>query len=799
MRRHLITGAPWEAVLVAVLASCVLVVTCALTPTAELVDPGAGDVTTLVHLLVRAGTRTVMFAAAGAVLLWRARSVHPEADVWRWLGRAAWVAAGSSLLGGGLDVLSSAGPGVSHGAASFVLSLGVLLACPLFYQGLVRWNRYRTVTSELGDWLNGLGSVLTLTAVGTLLLPAAGSPLALWPAWQSQLWLLRTSAELMLLGTAATVLVIGGLSRDVRAWALTGGVAVVVAIDVGSVGDEVAAAGNGPASEVGWALLSVTMVVCAVLRAATPSPRPVTSAAPTTGSFVVLIASVAVLVTVGCLGDHVDVATARWAALWGGLGALSVSLRGVHLITLLADLVVRRHEALTDDLTDLPNRRALHQVLEAHFARRRPVTLMILDLDRFKQVNDRFGHAVGDELLRRTAALLRTATGPDAFTARLGGDEFAVVLPDASPARALAVSATLGRAVGHPVDIAGRRMLVAGSIGIGIADSVHAVDVEELLRNADAAMYRAKAAGGGAQVHDQAASAAAVQQARLVEELKTLLSTADAMTGLDAGQVEMHYQAQVDRGGRVVGVEALARWRHPRLGLLSPDRFLPLVEDYGLMPGLTTQALRQAVQQAAAWRGLGHDLRVSVNLSATCLTHPDLDTLLGELLAATRLPPSRLTLEVTETSVMLDPEASTSRLETLAARGIGISIDDYGSGYSSLAYLSDLPADELKIDRSLVNKVTTRPRTADIVAGTVLLAHRLGLRVVAEGVEDDRTLHALRDLGVDETQGYLHNRPMPPAELLTWLHTDPSSTAGARTDHPHPVPRSRARPAARVP
>ncbi|ABS04061.1 diguanylate cyclase/phosphodiesterase [Kineococcus radiotolerans SRS30216 = ATCC BAA-149] len=790
-RRRSIEHAPVRLVLLCVTTAVVALVTQVAVPTGTvLAPPAGGDPWALPVLVVRGVGRVVMFAAAAVVLTWRARTVAPEEAVWRYFSRAAWVATTAAAGAGIADCLSLTGSSSATGAGGLILGLGVLSACPLIYQGLVRWNRHGTLLSEPGDWLNGVGATFTLTAIGNLLLPVLGSPIAQWPMWQEQLWLLRTSAEIVLLGSAATVLNLGGLVRDARAWALVLSFSLVVVIDLAGVHDPVAAAGNGPLSEVGWTVTITTLAVAAVVHAAPPLSRPATTAAPTTGSFVVLLASIAVLAAAGTIGADLPGDAVRAGVVAGVLGGLSVSVRGVQLIRLLADLVTTRREALTDDLTGLANRRALDRTLDEHLRTGRPVSLMLIDLDGFKEVNDRFGHAVGDELLRRAGALLQRVSPPQAVSARLGGDEFAIVLPGSSTEEALALFAVLADATQAPVLIDGRRLLARASVGIATAAGE---TPEQLLRHADAAMYRAKTAGGaGVAVHDEDAALADEQRARLVEELKVLLHSPDAVDDLDAGAIAVHYQPQLGVGGAVAGAEALVRWQHPRLGLLTPDRFLDLVEEYALMPDLTAQVLREAAGQAAQWHRRGHRLRMSVNLSASCLSHPDLLPLVDGVLAQSGLDSRDLVLEVTETSLMADPQESIARLHDLAGRGIDISIDDYGSGYSSLAYLHDLPASELKLDRSLTRQVTTNPRTADIVAGTVALAHRLGLRVIAEGVEDTTMLHALHALGCDETQGYLHARPMTAEGFDDWLATAGGSTTRSTGTAPVAVPRSTA-------
>ncbi len=767
-------------VLLCVLTAAAALASQVVSPTGSvLVSSSSGQSWALPTLLLRGVGRVVMFAAAAAVLTWRARTAGSEEAVWRYFARAAWVATAAAVGAGTTDYLSLQNSSGASGAGGLVLGLGVLSACPLIYQGLVRWNRHGTLMSAPGDWLNGVGATFTLTAIGNLLLPVLDSPIAQWPLWQEQLWLLRMSAEIVLLGSTATVLNLGGLVRDARAWALLLAFSLVVLIDLAAVHDEAAAAGNGPFSEVGWTVAIATLTVAAVLRAAPPLSRPATTAAPTSGAFIVLLASIAVLAAAATLRGDLAEPMVRAAVVSGALGALSVTVRGVQLVRLLAVLATSRHEALTDDLTGLANRRALDRTLGEHLRAGRPVTLMLIDLDGFKEVNDRFGHTVGDELLRRVGALLSRVAPPPAVTVRLGGDEFAIVLPDASPDTALALFATLAEASAAPVSIEGRRLLARASVGI--ATAAPGETPEQLLRHADAAMYRAKSSGGaGVAVHDEDAAVHAVERGHLVEELKVLLGSPDAGDDLDGGRLVVHYQPQVSAAGVVVGAEALVRWCNPRLGVLSPDRFLDLVEEYGLMPTMTEKVLWQAARQAVRWHESGHPLRMSVNLSAACLTHSGLAGLIDDVLQVSGLDAAHLVLEVTETSLMADPQESIARLHDLAGRGIDISIDDYGSGYSSLAYLHDLPASELKLDRSLTEQVTTNTRTAEIIAGTVALAHRLGLRVIAEGVEDTSMLDILHALGCDETQGYLHARPMTAEAFDDWLTT--SKTARTETN-----------------
>lgn len=762
-RGHALPGAPLAAVSALVLGALGCVVLSVVSGSV----PGharASGVWSLVHALLAV-------AVSGGVVLvlrWRLRAVVAEREVWRWFAVAACVVAVGTAADLVLAVLDraglSGGPVPGRSAALAVTGLAWLFV----YQGLIWWNRFQTQVADPGDWLNGVGAVLALTAIGHLVVDRLDVGIGAWPEWELQTWLLRVSAALTLMGTAAVV-ASSGLARDPRLWAVTGSVGLV------TVGEVAVALGgpwlpipvSGPLTN--WVVAGATLAVCAVLRPGVARPRPASAQTPTVGALVVLLASVAVLVAtgVGGTGAHVPVVYAAFAALL-------VAARIGHVVRDLASLAQTRREAMTDELTGVPNRRALMAALDDATRGDEPVALLVVDLDRFKDVNDRYGHTVGDELLNRVASRFGAEVPSSGMLTRLGGDEFAVLLrADVRAAGSLARA--LVQAASHAVDVGGRRLRVGASVGVATApgdggEEGHrdAVGAGELLRRADAAMYLAKSAGGGVSVYDRAVDDAAQEARRRLEELRVALDDRAATGG--GGRLVVAYQPQVDLAtGEPVGAEALVRWEHPRLGLLGPDGFLDLAEEHGLMPALTAVVLREAVVQAADWHAAGFCLRMAVNLSPSCLPHERLLPVVDDLLARTGLPPSALVLEITESTFMHDPGQSLVATRALRARGIGVSIDDYGTGYASLAYLSDLPATELKLDRSFTARVASDPRTVAIVGGTAELAHRLGLRLVAEGVEDERTLQVLRALGCDETQGYLHSRPLPAAELTTWL------------------------------
>jgi diguanylate cyclase (GGDEF)-like protein len=391
----------------------------------------------------------------------------------------------------------------------------------------------------------------------------------------------------------------------------------------------------------------------------------------------------------------------------------------------------------------------------------RPAALLLLDLDGFKEVNDSLGHHAGDHLLRQIGPRLRPALRSGALLARLGGDEFAVLLEDGGLDEAQALAERLRHLLLEPFTVEGIRLHVGVSIGVSTAP-VPAATVAELLRCADVAMYAAKAGREGVHVYVPDPENGTGDRLRTMEELRTALET---------DELEVHLQPQVDLvHGDLVGAEALVRWRHPTRGLLSPAELLPAAEQAGLLRPLTDQVLELALAAAAQWWPR-RSVPVSVNLSAANVTDLDLPGKVALALARHGLPARALTLELVEDTLMADPERGRTVLGELRRLGIRTSIDDYGTGYSSLAYLRHLPADELKLDRSLTADVDVDVRAAAIVRHTVALAHELGLSLVAEGVEDASTAAVLADLGCDVAQGYAIARPMPVSDFLSWLAT----------------------------
>jgi diguanylate cyclase (GGDEF)-like protein len=423
----------------------------------------------------------------------------------------------------------------------------------------------------------------------------------------------------------------------------------------------------------------------------------------------------------------------------------------------------RRH-ARTDHLTGLTNRRAFFGANERQLKRqpRREAAVLMLDLDRFKELNDTLGHAAGDRLLAELGPRLAGALRPADTLARLGGDEFAVLCPGASSLGARSVARRLQDALQAPFAVNDLQVHVDTSIGIATYPDDGAT-VEELLQRADVAMYQAKGDGTDIERYDAARDEHSRDRLELVGQLRAALDSGEGL--------ELHYQPQAClHTEAILAVEALVRWRHPTRGLLSPAAFLPVAEGAGLMRRLGREVLRTAIAQAATWQRAGIGVPVAVNLSTADLVDGALPTEIAQLLARERLDGSWVKLEITENTVMTQPEHVTATLAELRTLGCRISLDDFGTGHASLEHLVNLPVDELKIDRSFVLGLDRDEAGASaIVRSLALLGRDLGVDVVAEGVETPRAWGQLVAAGCSTAQGYLLSRPLPASELEPWL------------------------------
>ena len=422
-------------------------------------------------------------------------------------------------------------------------------------------------------------------------------------------------------------------------------------------------------------------------------------------------------------------------------------------------LAEKLYQAAHDELTALPNRRSLNARLAAALEEGNPTALLLLDLDRFKEVNDVLGHHYGDQLLCAVSSRFRQLLRPDDLLARIGGDEFAMLIqPLSGVDQAIAIAERFGRSLAEPFTINDTPLYVEASIGIALFPD-HGTSAVELLRSADAAMYGAKGAKSGWQLFQSSNPQAPKRISRLAE----------LRTALDTGQLLLHYQPKLDlRTNEITGFEALVRWQHPQLGLIMPPEFIPLIEQTGMVRHLTAFVLAEALQQWQKW-STRTTATIAVNISPNSLGDPDFAELVEVLLREYDVPRQTLELEVTESALMRNEELSSAMLHRLQDAGVKIVLDDYGSGYSSLSRLLDLPIEELKIDQKFVGSLTRDPDSAEIVRSTIALGHQLGMKVIGEGVEDAETLSRLAALDCDAAQGYHIARPKPASELDPFL------------------------------
>jgi len=456
-----------------------------------------------------------------------------------------------------------------------------------------------------------------------------------------------------------------------------------------------------------------------------------------------------------------------------GITGLIIAWLAVWIALIISTAVARRirretekleYQATHDALTGLPNRVALIRALEAAIAHARQngrsVGLILMDLNRFREINNTLGHDMGDRVAQEVGSRMRGALWVNDTVARLGGDDFALLMPIADPSHVRLVIAKIESILADPFEIHGLSLQVDASLGIALYPD-HGEDAVTLLRRAEVAMYHAKWARLTHAVYDRSKDPHSVDRLKLMTDLRHAITR---------NEMYMVYQPKVDIGrGVCTGVEALLRWRHADRGLVPPDSFIPLAEQTGAIKEITYWTLAHSIRQARDWSGSGLSLNVSVNLSALMLQEPDLPGRISDLLKEADVSPAQLTLEITETAIMLDPDGAMSVLGALDLLGVRLSIDDFGTGYTSLAYLKRLPVDEIKIDKSFVMGMLDDDGDATIVYSIINLAHNMRRRVVAEGVETTGILSALTEKGCDLAQGYLLSKPLPALEFEQWL------------------------------
>ena len=460
------------------------------------------------------------------------------------------------------------------------------------------------------------------------------------------------------------------------------------------------------------------------------------------------------------------------AAAQAGLALVPLVLLALHAVhRMVRSAGEYERAARMDELTGLPNRRALQaSVTECGLGRglhrpERQLALLLLDLDRFRNVNDALGHTVGDRLLVAVAHRLADVVPPHDLVVRLGGDEFAVLATRVDgPASARRIAGHLAEALHRPFALDGLPVEVSASIGIAL-QSERGGDGGALLRQAESAMYDAKQRGDQVAVYGPDAAHHSPDRLALLADLRSTLQAEP-----DDDGIMLYYQPQIAIAtGEVVGVEALLRWQHPQRGMVGPEELVRVAEQTPVMRLLTGRVLREVIGQLAVWRDAGRPIRAAVNVSVRDLHAGDIADRIDDLLHRYGLPADLLQLEITESALMADPHRVLNTITRLDRRGVAISLDDFGTGYSSLQHLRRLPLAEVKIDRSFVLGMATDHGDAAIVRSVIDLAEALGLRVVAEGVEDERTWRLLAAAGCHAAQGWFHARPMPAGDLAGWL------------------------------
>ncbi|MEA2397336.1 MAG: hypothetical protein QOK25_892 [Thermoleophilaceae bacterium] len=458
-----------------------------------------------------------------------------------------------------------------------------------------------------------------------------------------------------------------------------------------------------------------------------------------------------------------------WGTLLGVVAGASQRLR--------RQAAEKEEQALSDGLTGLPNRTMFQSLIERAMAgvgrRKKMGAVMLMDLDRFKDVNDTLGHHNGDLLLQRIGSRLHSVLRDTETVARLGGDEFAILLPEVPDRQSIVpVVRRVLKVLEEPVVVGGLALQCEGSIGIAIFPE-HGVTVESVMRAADVAMYMAKENRSGYEFYD-------ARKHEHRHDAGRLALIGELRRAMDETELVLYYQPKIDlQTGLAQGVEALARWHHPERGLLSPDEFIPLAERSNLLRPMTLYLLDSALRQCNAWRTRGLEVSVAVNLSMQNLIDLRLPNDLARLLTSWRLPPGSLELEITESTIMSDHRRAMTILTRLNKMGVTLTVDDFGTGYSSLAYLQSLPVSSIKIDKSFVLKMGEDPGNATIVQSTIDLGHNLGLKVVAEGVEDVESFNKLGELGCDYAQGYFFSRPLSPEKATVWLEVFGGSASAA--------------------
>jgi diguanylate cyclase (GGDEF)-like protein len=706
---------------------------------------------------IRDWLTSAVYVLVAVIISWRAIRTTEARRSWMIFAFGIWMyALGNVLWAAWTEHLPN--PPIPSISDAMWLSL-----YPAAYVGIAGLAHLREQRVPTRVWLDSVVASLGVAAIGAAIVvrPVLASVSGGAAAVTTEM--AYPICDLLLAALVVGVLALRGWHLN-RMWTMLGGGFLTLAVADCMYALQVAGGASAPSSATNLVYeIAVTLLALAAWQ---PQGTLETDAVPSTA-----VLGIPAAFTFGALGllvyDH-----------FSRLDPLALTLALLTILTAFArttlafrdvgTLAETRRQALTDDLTSLPNRRHFLRLVRAAIIASRTtnssVALMIVDLDHFKELNDTLGHEAGDQLLRQVGARLRRALRTSDTAARLGGDEFGVLLSDASdPASATLVADKILGAMHEPFAIRGLNLRVTASIGIATLPE-DAADDEQLMQHADVAMYEAKNARSGRTCYARDRDNHSLERLTLAGELSR---------ALENGEIEAHFQPKADaRSHNVVGLEALARWRHPTRGMIGPGEFVTVAEQAGLGPALTRRVLELALTQLKIWRESGLDLHVAVNTTVADLQDTGFPAEVAAALAAHHLSPHALVLEVTESMVMADPVRIGDVLAQLGELGLGLSLDDFGTGYSSLTRLKTLPVGEVKIDRSFVTHMISDPVDTAIVQATIRLAHTIGMRVVAEGVEDEATWRLLATERCDLIQGYALSKPLPAAELDALLHAD---------------------------
>jgi diguanylate cyclase len=738
-------------------------------------------------LVIDAGVFPLVYLLGGVLCWWPRARGRAELLAWRALGAAMVLNAAGNLYYS-IHLAHLAEPPYPSLADFFFIAW-----YPLIYLTVMVLLKARVGRFHPSMWLDGL--VAGLGAAALLAAAVGQGVLAVSGASQAEIIVnlaYPVGDLLLLLVLVGGVAALGGrLGRAL--WLVTAGLFATGVADVLYLAQD--ARGTyveGGATDLTWLVgIAVMALAAGLTRRTTVAPHRRDRTNRDVRCRIMAMPMGFAVTSLGLLGLAQTTTLAPLAG-WFAVACIAVAMaRAALTFREVRDLAGVHVQARTDDLTGLPNRRALYEQIETLLGATtagNPLSLLLLDLDRFKEVNDSLGHAAGDDLLVQVGQRFQAILGPTDVLARLGGDEFAVLLPDTDPVRAVRVAHQIIAALTAPFLVETIQLHVDVSIGAASAP-VPAATRSELLRCADVAMYDAKAAGSGVAAYTRTGHEDTLDRLRTLEELRAALDPANRGEG---GRLVIHLQPQLSLRPHghgqperpvVTGMEALVRWDHPTRGLLPPDQFLALADTAGLMGPLSSVVLDQALSACREWWAEGLHLPVSVNLCAANVHDTSLPAKIEGALDRHRLPARALVVELTEDAIMTDPARARTVLAGVRDLGVAVSIDDYGTGYSSLAYLRNLAVDELKLDRVFVADLLTDPASTAIVRHTVDLAHALGLRLVAEGIEDPVTAAMLAGFGCDIGQGFHYAHPMPPDVALEWLRSPDAHTA-----KPHALP-----------